>query len=126
MLTSKTHSISTVLPAGSVYRINTGGPLPAGTDTVIMVEDTKLVSTFKSADGVDEEEKEVECLVQVPAGENVRAPGSDVVKGDLALQKGDIILSEGGEIGTLAFVGRKEVGLAFSTGACNRSRFTSG
>lgn len=84
-----------------------------GLDTVIMVEDTRLVSTFKDADGADEEEKEVECLVQVPAGENVRAPGSDVKKDDLVLQKGDIILSEGGEIGTLAFVGRKEVGFRY-------------
>ncbi|KAJ7724739.1 MoaB/Mog domain-containing protein [Mycena maculata] len=109
VLTSQTHSLSTPLPADSVYRINTGGPLPVGTDTIIMVEDTRLVSTFKSDDGVDAEEKEVECLVQVPANENVRAPGSDVSKGDLVLQKGDIIMSEGGEIGTLAFVGRKEV-----------------
>lgn len=84
-----------------------------GLDTVIMVEDTRLVSTFKNADGADGEEKEVECLVQVPAGENVRAPGSDVKKDDLVLQKGDIILSEGGEIGTLAFVGRKEVGFRY-------------
>jgi gephyrin len=105
VLTSRTHTLTAPLPADSVYRINTGGPLPAGTDTVIMVEDTRLVSTFSA----DAEEKEVECLVQVPAGENVRAPGSDVSKGDLALQRGDIILSEGGEIGTLAFVGRKEV-----------------
>ncbi|KAJ7639466.1 hypothetical protein FB45DRAFT_905679 [Roridomyces roridus] len=93
ILTSNTHKISTPLPEGCIYRINTGGPLPAGTDT----------------EGVDGEENEVECLVQVPAGENVRAPGSDVSKGDVVLQKGDIILSEGGEIGTLAFVGRKEV-----------------
>lgn len=28
----------------TVYRINTGGPLPSGTDSVIMVEDTELVS----------------------------------------------------------------------------------
>jgi gephyrin len=85
-----------------------------------MVEDTRLVSTFKAADGTDGEEKEVECLVQVPEGENVRAPGSDVKKGDLVLQKGDIILSEGGEIGTLAFVGRKEVGfLLFDPKSCN-------
>jgi gephyrin len=28
-----------------VYRINTGGPLPPGTDAVIMVEDTELVSS---------------------------------------------------------------------------------
>ncbi|KAJ7721865.1 MoaB/Mog domain-containing protein [Mycena metata] len=109
VLTSQSHSIGTPLPADSIYRINTGGPLPVGTDTVIMVEDTHLVSAFKDADRADGEEKEVECLVQVPAGENVRSPGSDVRKGDLVLQKGDILLSEGGEIGTLAFVGRKEV-----------------
>ncbi|KAJ7066192.1 molybdenum cofactor biosynthesis protein [Mycena amicta] len=103
VLISSTHTISNPLPAGSIYRINTGGPLPAGTDTVIMVEDTRLVSA------VDGEEKEVECLVQVPVGENVRAPGSDVRKGDLVLQKGDIISSGGGEIGTLTFVGRGDV-----------------
>jgi gephyrin len=28
-----------------VYRVNTGGPLPTGTDAVIMVEDTELVSS---------------------------------------------------------------------------------
>ncbi|TFK43891.1 hypothetical protein BDQ12DRAFT_675753 [Crucibulum laeve] len=109
VLTSRNHSISTILPEGCIYRINTGGPLPAGTDTVIMVEDTRLVSTFKDADVADGEEKEVETMVQVPAGENVRAPGSDAKTGDLVLQKGERILSSGGEIGTLAFVGRKEV-----------------
>ncbi|KAJ7248538.1 MoaB/Mog domain-containing protein [Mycena rebaudengoi] len=109
VLTSHTHAIGAPLPADCVYRINTGGPLPVGADAVIMVEDTRVSSTFTDVNGVDVEEKEVECLAQVPAGENVRAPGSDVVKGDLVLQKGDIILSEGGEIGTLAFVGRKEV-----------------
>ncbi|KAJ7603652.1 MoaB/Mog domain-containing protein [Roridomyces roridus] len=83
VLTSNTHKISTPLPADCIYRINTGGPLPAGTDTVIMVEDTRLVSTFKTEEGLDGEEKEVECLVQVPASENVRAPGSDLSKGDL-------------------------------------------
>ena len=73
-----------------------------------MVEDTKLISTHRNADGEDGEEDEVETLAQVPAGENVRAPGSDVRKGDLALRRGEVITSVGGEIGTLAFVGRKE------------------
>ncbi|KAF8546428.1 hypothetical protein OG21DRAFT_1479679 [Imleria badia] len=81
------------------------GPLPAGTDTVI---DTELVSTVKDAKG-DLEERQVKALVQVPTGENVRLPGSDVRIGDLVLQKDDMITSLGGEIGTLAFVGRKEV-----------------
>ena len=75
-----------------------------------MVEDTRLVSTFKDGNGKDGEERQVETLAQIPPGENVRLPGSDVKKGDLVLQKGEIITSVGGEIGTLAFVGRKEVG----------------
>lgn len=109
VVTSSTHKLSDVLPEGTIYRINTGGPLPAGTDTVIMVEDTRLVSSIKDEDGEDLEEAEVETLVEIPVGENVRAPGSDVRKGDLALQKGQIIHGTGGEIGTLVFVGRKEV-----------------
>lgn len=77
-----------------------------------MVEDTRLVSAVKGPDGEDIEEKEVQTLAQIPRGENVRAPGSDVKKGDLALQAGEKISSSGGEIGTLAFVGRKAVCLS--------------
>ena len=77
---------------------------------MIMVEDTRVVSTHKDIDGQDGEEKEVETLAQIPIGENIRAPGSDVKTGDLVLQKGEVITNIGGEIGTLAFVGRKEVG----------------
>ncbi|KIK96138.1 hypothetical protein PAXRUDRAFT_32580 [Paxillus rubicundulus Ve08.2h10] len=109
VLTSKTHSLTETVPEGSIFRINTGGPLPAGTDTVIMVEDTELVSTIKDANGNDIEEKQVKTLVQVPKEENIRLPGSDVRAGDLALQKDEVITTLGGEIGTLAFVGRKEV-----------------
>jgi len=75
-----------------------------------MVEDTKLVSSFDATDGdLEGEEQEVEILTQLPPSENVRAPGSDVHKGDLVMQKGERICGNGGEIGTLAFVGRKEV-----------------
>ncbi|PPQ73786.1 hypothetical protein CVT24_007532 [Panaeolus cyanescens] len=111
VLTSQTHPIGTVLPEGHIYRINTGGPLPAGTDTVIMVEDTRLVSVYEEGDvaGLLKEEKEVDTLVQVPPGENVRKAGSDVKEGELVMRKGDRISRGGGEIGTLAFVGRKEV-----------------
>ncbi|EGO02125.1 hypothetical protein SERLA73DRAFT_49272, partial [Serpula lacrymans var. lacrymans S7.3] len=109
VLTAQSHIRSDVIPEGSIYRINTGGPLPAGADTVIMVEDTQLVSTLKDANGEDLEEKEVQTLAQIPPGENCREPGSDVQKGDLVLQKGDMLTSLGGEIGTLVFVGRKEV-----------------
>ncbi|KAF8056267.1 MoaB/Mog domain-containing protein [Lyophyllum atratum] len=93
-----------------IYRIHTGGPLSAGADTVVMGEDTRLISTHQARGSpLDGEEKEIEILAQVPAGENVCAAGSDVRKGDLVLQKGDIIRSSGEEVGTLAFIGRKEV-----------------
>jgi gephyrin len=81
-----------------------------------MVEDTRLIETFKDDDGEDVEEMKVETLAQVPAGKNVRAPGSDVEKGSLVLQKGTIIHSAGGDIGALAFVGRKEVSNQSVTG----------
>lgn len=80
--------------------------MPEGADSVIMVEDTQLVSTV--SDNPDEE-SEVRTMAQVPAGENVRIPGSDVRYGALVLNKGALLSGTGGEIGTLAFVGRKEV-----------------
>ncbi|KAI0751084.1 molybdenum cofactor biosynthesis protein [Daedaleopsis nitida] len=109
VLTSRTHNLSVPLPPGTIFRINTGGPLPAGTDAVIMVEDTRLHSTHRSPAGEEVEENEVETLAQVPRGENVREPGSDVRQGDLVLERGTVVNSAGGEIGTLAFVGRTMV-----------------
>ncbi len=92
------------LSPGKICRVNTGAPLPAGADAVIMVEDTDLLTTDD-----DGEEVEIRLLAKVDKGENVRAAGSDVQTGDLVLQKGERILSPGGEVGTLAFVGCKEV-----------------
>ncbi|QRV72589.1 molybdopterin-binding domain protein [Ceratobasidium sp. AG-Ba] len=93
----------------SIYRINTGAPLPPGTNAVIMVEDTRVDSEFTASEGQEGEEKTVELLAEVDVGENVRKAGSDVHAGDRVLFAGDVITSLGGEIGTLAFVGRKQV-----------------
>ncbi|GAA5895965.1 uncharacterized protein JCM6883_001674 [Sporobolomyces salmoneus] len=92
------------LPAGSVYRIATGAPLPAGMDACIMVEDTEVVSRDDQ-----DEELEVRLLAQVDAGENVRKEGSDVREGEKVLEAGDVITQVGGELGTLAFVGKQHV-----------------
>lgn len=98
-----------VLPEGNIiYRVNTGGAIPEGADAVIMVEDTQVFSTHVGASG-KMDEKQIEILAQVPPGENVRQPGSDVKAGDVVLEKGQVIHSAGGEIGTLAFVGRTKV-----------------
>ena len=74
-----------------------------------MVEDTRLHSTYRSPLGDEVEENEIETLAQVPRGENVREPGSDVRQGELVLERGTIVNSAGGEIGTMAFVGRTRV-----------------
>lgn len=106
--------LTDTLPKGHIYRINTGAPLPKGTDAVIMVEDTELVE----ADQNTKDEKVVKLLVQVPTNENVRMPGTDVKKGDLVLEKGTRISEVGGELGSLIFVGRKTVSCSRYAFAC--------
>jgi gephyrin len=106
VVTPHTHKLDEPVPEGTVYRINTGSFMPAGVDSVIMVEDTRLVSSYTTEDD-EEEEAEIDTLIQVDVGENVRRPGSDVKQGERVLAKGDVIASTGGEVGTLTFVSRK-------------------
>ncbi|KAG8747435.1 hypothetical protein FRC10_001106 [Ceratobasidium sp. 414] len=109
VLTPASLTPSASVPPDSVYRINTGAPLPLGTNAVIMVEDTRVESQFTTEEGEEGEEKTIELLAEVYAGENVRKAGSDVRAGDRVLAAGDVITGLGGEIGTLAFIGRKQV-----------------
>ena len=104
-----TANLSKPLPQGAVFRVNTGGPIPPRADAVIMVEDTIVKTTHRDKKGVDFEEAEIETLAQIPKGENIRPPGSDVRAGDLVFSKGTILDGLGGDIGTLAFVGKKDV-----------------
>lgn len=94
------------LKEGEIARITTGAPLPPGATSVIMVEDTVLIS--KTEDG--QEERDVELLADnVKQGENIREVGSDVKEGALILQKGEQVSAVGGEIGVLASVGTSAV-----------------
>lgn len=104
-----TTNLADSLPPGTVFRVNTGAPIPPGADAVIMVEDTLVKSTHKNKEGGDLEEAEIQTLAQIPKGENIRSPGSDVKEGDLVLSKHTILDGLGGDVGTLAFVGKKEV-----------------
>lgn len=65
-----------VLEPGTAARILTGGVVPEGADTVVMVEDTSLVGD----------------LVRVPAGiapsANFHRPGSDIKAGEVVLRRG--------------------------------------
>jgi gephyrin len=102
------HPLHEPIPEGAVYRTNTGTQLPAGADAVLMVEDTRLISTMTTEDG-EEEEEFIETLAQILPKENVRSPGSDVMKGEKVMERGEIIASTGGEVGTLTFVAKKQV-----------------
>ncbi|KAG8900544.1 hypothetical protein FRB99_005983 [Tulasnella sp. 403] len=107
VVTPATRLLSQQLDADTVMRVNTGAPIPVGTNAVIMVEDTKLASTRDDGDGNVEEEL-VTTLAAVRPDENVRQPGSDVMKGEKVCELGEVLGSGGGEIGSLAFVGRRE------------------
>ncbi|OAA61853.1 molybdenum cofactor biosynthesis protein [Niveomyces insectorum RCEF 264] len=105
------------LHAGQVTRIATGAPLPAGANAVVMVEDTLLRRTAATTTTDDngtvieqEEEQEVEIsAANVRAGDNVRAVGSDIQKGQLLLAQGEAITAVGGELGQLVAAGVRQV-----------------
>lgn len=77
-----------------------------------MVEDTEVVTRDEQG-----EEVEVRLLAQVDRGENVRKEGSDVREGEKVLEKGDAVTQVGGELGTLAFVGKRSVSSLSSEGS---------
>ncbi|KAK3379274.1 hypothetical protein B0T24DRAFT_569195 [Lasiosphaeria ovina] len=108
-VTSVSHAApgeAAALKEGEIARITTGAPLPPGATSVIMVEDTVLVSMTDD----DKEEKEIEILADnVKEGENIREVGSDIRQGDLILGKGEQVSTSGGEIGLLAATGVAEV-----------------
>ncbi len=65
------------LPPGSAARILTGGVLPAGADTVVMVEDVEQAGgSVVVPDGF-------------PAGRNFHRPGDDLRRGELVLPRGE-------------------------------------
>jgi len=94
------------LAPGEVIRINTGAPVPPGADSVVMVENTRLVRA--SEDG--EEEIEVEILTGVSVGQDIRPIGCDISQGETVLRSSDILGP--GELGLLAAVGVTEVSVA--------------
>ena len=84
------------LPAGAAMRIFTGAPLPSGADSVVMQENA-------SAD-----ESGAVAFAQLPAhGSHVRARGSDLRAGAVALAAGSALGA--GELGLLAALGCAEV-----------------
>ena len=81
------------LPPGSAARILTGGVLPAGADTVVMVED------------VEQEAGGAVVVVPegFPAGRNFHRPGDDLRAGDVVVRRGSRLGAA--ELGLAAAIG---------------------
>ncbi|MCA1959823.1 MAG: molybdopterin molybdotransferase MoeA [Desulfomonile sp.] len=80
---------------GEAVWMLTGGMIPDGADTVIMVEDTRL------------EGDQVVCLADPGHGAHIRPKGEDVRGGETVLSRGDIIRPP--EVGMLATLGHAYV-----------------
>ncbi|MET9510106.1 gephyrin-like molybdotransferase Glp [Streptomyces flavidovirens] len=103
----------TVRP-GEAARIMTGAPLPPGAEAVVPVEWTDggtgggPAATMRAASGAPEGASgEVRVHRPVEARAHVRARGSDVQAGDLALETGTVLGPP--QIGLLAAIGRATV-----------------
>jgi molybdopterin molybdotransferase len=89
------YTVERELKKGEAIRIMTGAPIPEGSDTVVMVEDTKR-------DG-----EQVKIFKTNSKGDNIRKAGEDVSKGTLVLPSGSVI--HPAEIGMLASLKRSFV-----------------
>lgn len=81
--------------SGRATKVMTGAPLPAGADSVIVVEETK------------ERDGSVLCFSAVKAGENIRRAGEDVRDNEPVLPRGTVIRPQ--EMGMLAATGTTRV-----------------
>ena len=86
------------LTGGDCVRVFTGSPLPAGTEAVVMQEDTRTEATRPG---------EVLILDSARPGENLRRSGQDVSRGASLAKRGDLLTP--GKIALLAATGIAEV-----------------
>ena len=84
---------------GTATPISTGGIVPRGADSIVMIEDTDFVDSKNVP--------QVEVNRSVPPGNMISFAGSDVAKGETVLWSGTSITSR--EIGVLASLGRTHI-----------------
>lgn len=81
---------------GEAVKIATGGMLPEGTDSVVMVEYTEMV-----------DEQSLEIYKSVAPGQNIIEKGEDFASGALLLERGTILRPQ--DVGLLAAFGHIQV-----------------
>ena len=99
--------------AGVATPIATGGMVPRGADSVLMVEHSEIVPT--------DHDDEMEVRRPLTPGENVSYAGTDIARGETVLRAGQQLTSR--EVGVLAALGLREIAVyrrprvaIFSTG----------
>jgi len=106
------------LQAGTVARIFTGAPVPAGADAVVMQEDCTVLPP---AGGAASDTSVIHINTLPSVGQNIRRAGEDVARGDTVLSAGvrlgpaELGLAASIGMATLAVARRPRVAL-FSTG----------
>ncbi|MFN2341561.1 MAG: molybdopterin molybdenumtransferase MoeA, partial [Halanaerobium sp.] len=83
------------LKTGEAAAIPTGGMLPAGADSVLMIEDTEKI-----------EDNTIESFRALAAGENLVQKAEDIAAGELLFKKGHKMMAR--DIGALAGLGITE------------------
>jgi len=89
------HPFGGKVSTGSVVRITTGAPLPAGCDAVVPVEDTE-----ETAEGV-------RLKLAPQSGDHLRRQGEEYRRGEILVKAGTVLRA--GEIGLLASAGASRV-----------------
>ncbi|HET6210578.1 MAG TPA: gephyrin-like molybdotransferase Glp [Jatrophihabitans sp.] len=89
--------------SGQAWKVMTGAPLPAGSDAVVMVEDSSAGPDAPLGSAGDQ----VALRREVPVGAGVRRAGSDVRAGELVLAAGTVLRPA--HLGVLASVGIRQV-----------------
>jgi molybdopterin molybdotransferase len=88
---------------GECARIMTGGPIPRGTEAVIMVEDTDISDHSPGTQAPPR----VVIKKTLRRGENIRRAGEDLHQGEVALRRGTLLRAQ--ELGLLAMLGISSV-----------------
>jgi molybdopterin molybdotransferase len=95
-----------VVEPGTVVRIMTGAPMPAGADAIVPFEETDEPFD-RPPEGAGTLVGTVRILKEARPGANVRRAGEDVRTGDGVLRRGTVLRAP--EIGVLASLGRASV-----------------
>lgn len=90
------------LEPGQVVYITTGSPVPDGADAVVKIEDTSSVEG--DARAASSQEREVNILKAVKAGQNIRPVGSDIQPDEVLVNAHEVVTAA--EIGLMATVCR--------------------